>query len=37
MNIKLLGLVLVAALALAAPSFGGGAPIVAKPLAVGLM
>ena len=37
MNIKLLGLVLVAALALAAPSFGGGAPIVAKPLAVGMM
>ena len=37
MNIKLLGVTLVGALALAAPSFGGGAPIVAKPLAVGMM
>ena len=37
MNIKLLGLVLLVALAFAAPSFGGGAPIVAKPLAVGMM
>src|SRR5439155_26712084 len=37
MNIKLLGLVLIGALALAAPSFGGGAPIVARPLAVGTM
>ena len=37
MNIKLLGVALVAALALAAPSFGGGQPIVAKPLAVGMM
>ena len=37
MNIKLLGLALVGALAIAAPSFGGGQPIVAKPLAVGMM
>lgn len=37
MNIKLLGLSLLGALALAAPSFGGGQPIVAKPLAVGMM
>jgi quercetin dioxygenase-like cupin family protein len=36
-NIKLLGLALLAALAVAAPSFGGGQPIVAKPLAVGTM
>ena len=37
MNIKLLGLALVGALAVAAPSFGGGQPIVAKPVAVGMM
>ena len=37
MNIKLLGLALFGALAIAAPSFGGGQPIVAKPLAVGTM
>jgi len=37
MNIKLLGLAVVGALVIAAPSFGGGAPIVAKPLAVGMM
>ena len=37
MNIKLLGLALLGALAAAAPSFGGGAPIVAKTLAVGTM
>jgi quercetin dioxygenase-like cupin family protein len=37
MNIKLLGLALVVGLAIAAPSFGGSAPIFAKPLAVGKM
>jgi quercetin dioxygenase-like cupin family protein len=39
MKITLIGLALVAALAVAAPSFGGagGAPIVASPLAVGKM
>lgn len=37
MNIKLLGLALVGALVIVAPSFGGGAPIVAKPIAVGMM
>jgi quercetin dioxygenase-like cupin family protein len=37
MNIKLLGLAIVGALVIVAPSFGGGAPIVAKPVAVGMM
>jgi quercetin dioxygenase-like cupin family protein len=37
MNIKLLGLALLGALAVAAPSFGADPPIVAKPLAVGTM
>ena len=35
MNVRLLALAPLAALAFAAPSLGGGAPIVAKPLAVG--
>lgn len=37
MRIKLLGLAVLATLAIAAPSFGGQAPIVAKSLAVGHM
>ena len=37
MNIKLIGLAAVCALAIAAPSLGGGTPIVAKALAVGTM
>ncbi len=37
MNYKLLGLALLGALALAAPSFGGSQPITAKALALGQM
>lgn len=37
MNVKLLGLALLGALAIAAPSFGGAQPIIAKPVAVGTM
>lgn len=37
MNVKLLGVTTVAALAVAAPSLAGRAPIVATPLAVGKM
>jgi quercetin dioxygenase-like cupin family protein len=37
MSIKLLGLIAVGALAIAAPSFGGEQPIIAKPVAVGMM
>ena len=37
MNVKLLGLALVVALATAAPSLGSGTPIVAKAVAVGTM
>jgi hypothetical protein len=37
MKIKIIGLAVLAALAMAAPSFGAQAPIVAKALAVGHM
>jgi quercetin dioxygenase-like cupin family protein len=37
MNLKTLGLLAVCALAVAAPTFAAGAPIIAKPLAVGTM
>ena len=37
MNVKTLGLLVVCALAVAAPTFAAGPPIIAKPLAVGAM